>query len=126
MATDLRKNNLSWPIGGCLIYHTQKESQYSMDRNCGEKHIGPYKVDGYYELNGDKIALEFHGCFWHGCPKCFSKTTMNPVNDIRMGDLYARTMEKKQLIENCGYSYVSMWECDFKRELEKCNVVLLM
>lgn len=41
------------------------------------------------------------------------------MNDISKGDWYARTMEKKQLIENCSYSYVSMWECDFKRELEK-------
>jgi hypothetical protein len=34
-------------------------------RNGGEKQIGPYKVDGY----------EFHGCFWHGCQKCFSRLT---------------------------------------------------
>ena len=88
-------------------------------KNYGEKHIGPYKVDGYYELNGEKIAMEFHGCFWHGCPKCFSKTTKNPVTDMSMSELYARTMEKKQFIENNGYSYVSIWECDFNRELKK-------
>ena len=63
--------------------------------------------------------MEFQGCFWHGCPKCFSKSTSNPVNDMSMGELYAKTMEKKQFIENSGYIYVSIWECDFKRELEK-------
>lgn len=41
-------------------------------RNMGEKQIGSYKIDGYYEaLNGQKVALEFHGCFWHGCPNFF-------------------------------------------------------
>ena len=44
---------------------------------------------------------------------------MNPVNDMSMGDLYARIMKKKLLIEKYGYSYVFLWECDFKREFEK-------
>lgn len=69
-------------------------------RNYGEKYVGPYKIDGYYRTDDDEdVALEFHGCFWHGCPRCFSKSTVNPVNEITMGDLYARTMDKKRFIE---------------------------
>jgi non-ribosomal peptide synthetase component E (peptide arylation enzyme) len=34
-------------------------------RNGGEKEIGPYKVDGYYENeNGQKYVLEFNGKFY--------------------------------------------------------------
>ena len=88
-------------------------------RNYGEKDIGSYKVDGYYEQNGDKFALEFHGCFWHGCPKCFSKSTVNPVVETSMADLYARTIEKKQFLESRGYRYVSIWECEYMRELRE-------
>jgi len=62
--------------------------------------------------------MEFHGCFWHGCPKCFSRSTSNPVNDMSMGELYARTMEKKHFVEQIGYRYQCIWECDFKRKLE--------
>lgn len=41
--------------------------------NGGEKQIRPFKVDGYREnASGEKIVYEFNGCFWHGCPKCFS------------------------------------------------------
>lgn len=80
-----------------LAHKTQINIQHG--RNMGEKQIGPYKVDAYYERNGEKVVLEFHGCFWHGCPKCFSKATVNPVNDMSMGDLYARTTEKQQFIE---------------------------
>lgn len=83
-----------------------------------EKNIGPYRVDGYYKLNGEKVALEFHGCFWHGVPKCFSKTTMNPVSDVNIGDLYATTMEKRQYIEDLDFTYMSIWECEFKHQLE--------
>ena len=93
--------------------------QIQHGRNYGEKQIGPYKVDGCYELNEEKTALKFHWCFWHGCPTCFSNKKINPVNDMSMGDLYAMTMEKKRFIEKCGYSYIFMWECDFKWELEK-------
>lgn len=33
-------------------------------RNKGEKQIGPYKVDGYYESeDGQKVVQEFHGDF---------------------------------------------------------------
>lgn len=67
-------------------------------RNMGEKQIGPYKVDGYYEQNGKRIVLEFHGCFWHGCPKYFSNSTVNPVTETTMADVYLRTMEKRKYI----------------------------
>ena len=94
---------------GILIQH---------GRNYGKKHIGQYKVDGYYELNREKVAIEFHGFFWHGCPKCFSRSTSNPVNDMSMGELYVRTMEKKQYVEQNGYRFQCIWECDCKRKLE--------
>ncbi len=35
--------------------------------NHAEVKFVPYHVDGYYEFNGDRIALEFLGCFWYGC-----------------------------------------------------------
>ena len=32
-------------------------------------------VDGYSQPRPDEnhkdIVLQFHGCFWHGCPRCF-------------------------------------------------------
>lgn len=75
-------------------------------RNKGEKTIGPYKVDGYYEHKGQRNVLEFHGCFWHGCPKCYSQST---VNEMPMSYLYAMATEKKHFIESEGYSYMAVW-----------------
>ena len=31
-----------------------------------------YKVDGYDK--GNKIIYEFHGCYYHGCQKCYCPT----------------------------------------------------
>ena len=99
-----------------LSYHRKVNIQHG--RNIGEKQIGPYKLDGYYETSdGKKVALEFHGCFWHGCPKCFSKTSVNPVSDQTMADLYDKTIEKKLFVESQGYTYECIWECEFKTEL---------
>lgn len=88
-------------------------------RNMGEKVIGPYKVDGYYEKDDKRHVLEFQGCFWHGCPKCYSPSTTNPVCDITMGDLYDRTKEKQIYLEEQGYTYTNIWECEFKQLLNE-------
>jgi hypothetical protein len=50
-----------------VSYHTTEGVHIQHARNGGEKEIGPYKVDGYYENeNGQKYVLEFNGKIWHG------------------------------------------------------------
>ncbi|WAQ94828.1 LOW QUALITY PROTEIN: hypothetical protein MAR_007299 [Mya arenaria] len=97
----------------------QKDVYIQHGQNVGEKQIGPYKVDGYYETEErEKVVLEMNGCFWHGCNRCFKSNTINSVNDMTMGDLYTRTMDKQQYVESLGYTYVTNWECDFKKEIQ--------
>lgn len=36
-----------------------------------------------------------------------------------MSELYARTIDKKLFIESQGYKYVSIWECDYMREVQE-------
>ena len=86
-------------------------------RNGGEKQICPYKVDGYRETEtGDRTVYKFHGCFRHGCQKVFSGSTTNHVTNSTMEDLHQGTLDKKQYLENLGYRYVSIWECDYERK----------
>jgi hypothetical protein len=87
-------------------------------RNGGEKAIGPYKVDGYYETKDQKVVLEFHGDFWHGIPNQYSSYTMNPVNKLTMGELYHNNLIKQRYIEKLGYTYVSILESEFEKELK--------
>ncbi|CAC5385639.1 unnamed protein product [Mytilus coruscus] len=82
------------------------------------KTIDQYRVDGYYETgDGEKVVLEYHGCFWHGCPKCYTQHTINTVNKFTMADLYHQTMEKKTHIEKQGYKYNCIWECEFDKNI---------
>ena len=48
-----------------MSYLSTKENiEIQHGRNVGEKQIGPFKVDGYYETaQKEKVVLEFHGCF---------------------------------------------------------------
>ena len=74
-----------------------------------------YKVDGYcHETN---TSYEFHGCVFHGCPRCFPEDreeTKHPLTRQSMSELYALTMKKKSYIEEKGMKYVCMWEHEFR------------
>ena len=102
-----------------IKYISYKENQKIQHaKNGGEKIIGPYRVDGYYENeNGEKVVLEFHGDFWHGNPVKYSRSTINQVNQMTMGDLYDKTIVKQKYLENLGYNYKCIWESDFDEQL---------
>ncbi|XP_067210001.1 uncharacterized protein [Linepithema humile] len=83
-------------------------------------------VDGYYELVENGIThyhvLQFHGCFWHGCPSCF-KINHNrelAVNNER-GDTidlrYERTIATTYCLRRRRYTVIEKWECAFDREM---------
>ncbi len=55
--------------------------------NHGEVKFGPYHVDGYYEFNNDRIALEFLGCLWHCCNCRFNPKKLNLVLKLPFGAL---------------------------------------
>ena len=92
-------------------------------RNGGEKEIGPYKVDGYYEnKNGQRYVLEFNGKFWHECLHCYNASTVNPVNGMTMGDLYQRTIEKKRYLEGQGMSTLESGNASSTEKFDKTTL----
>lgn len=76
------------------------------------------QVDGYYvDRDGTRHVLEFHGCFFHGCRRCFrinrDRRLVNGFTlDARAEETLAKTSRMKQL----GYSVTEIWECAFDRE----------
>ena len=59
---------LTWEAAknGCAIRHQV---------NGREKRIGKLPVDGW--CAEARTAYQFHGCFFHGCPKCYDQTETN-------------------------------------------------
>src|SRR5436190_19772438 len=87
--------------------------------NGGEVTICGSKVDGYCEETN--TVYRYHGCFWHGCPKCYKPDTINNVNRESMGDLYNKTRERTQQLLAAAYNVVEMWECSWLPTYKKMS-----
>ena len=85
-------------------------------RNSGEKRVGNYRLDGFHEETN--TAYEVHGCFWHGCMKCYSRDTVNTVNGKTMHDLYEATLEKTMHLKSLNFNVVEIWECQINQQLK--------
>ena len=90
---------------GCTIRH---------QANGREKRIGKLPVDGWCAET--RTAYQFHGCFWHGCPKCHTDPEeTNPKNNKTMAELLANTKAHTAYLRR-HVKVVEMWECAWKRE----------
>uniref|UniRef100_A0A1Y1L1R3 DNA-directed DNA polymerase n=1 Tax=Photinus pyralis TaxID=7054 RepID=A0A1Y1L1R3_PHOPY len=81
-----------------------------------EARVGGVKVDGYCPKTNE--VFEFHGCYYHGCPKCFKYTRNASLPDSPSETLeyrYEATVAKSCRLIELGYAVIEMWECDFKR-----------
>ena len=107
------------PLGG-------DGDQIKHARNGGEKKVWTSKgqefVDGWNK-NG-KIAFEFLGCLWHGCPSCYPKRRNAQhavMPDRTFNEVHRATMEKlKRLKEAKEVKEVkSIWECQWKKLMQE-------
>ena len=80
-----------------------------------------YKLDGYYKDKKDQImhALEFNGCYYHGCPRCYPRERdITMVRGKTLTARYSDTIMKERTLRNLGYKVHTMWSCDFTRGTE--------
>jgi Zn finger protein HypA/HybF involved in hydrogenase expression len=78
-------------------------------------HIGEkrFKADGYDPET--KTVYEFNGDSWHGNPKLYKPTDINPKNKITYGALYDNTILKEKILIEAGYTIKSIWESDWNK-----------
>ena len=84
-------------------------------RNAGEYRIPGTKfhVDGFDVTTN--TVYEFHGCFWHGCPRHYPNRHEKHLRhcDRTMQDVYETTQQRTQTLRAEGYTVVEMWGCDW-------------
>ena len=81
--------------------------------NGREKRIGKLPVDGW--CVNTRTAYQFHGCYFHGCPKCHTDPEeINAVNKKKMGELLENTRHNTAYLRR-HVKLVEMWECEWKR-----------
>ena len=89
-------------------------------------HIQHAKNAGEYRIPGTKLHVdgfdvtthtiyEYHGCFWHGCTRCFPNRheTHRRHCDRTMQDVYETTQRRTEHLREQGYTVVEMWGCDW-------------
>jgi hypothetical protein len=81
--------------------------------NGGEIKILGIKVDGYDETTN--TIYQYHGCYWHGCPKCFDPTYLNTMKRMEMHELYEKTVSYSQYFRAEGYTVIEIWGCQYKK-----------
>ena len=89
---------------GCTIRH---------QGNGREKRVGKLLVDGWCAKT--RTAYQFHGCYFHGCPKCYDHEETNTPNGKTMVTLLANTKKHTAYLRR-HVKVVEMWECTWKRE----------
>ena len=86
-----------------------------------QSYVGPIPPSDTYDpdsMNPDKRQeflnwYQFHGCVWHGCPRCHPNRRLVPrVHlDCSMEEVYDVTCAKTALLRSIGFTVVEMWEC---------------
>ena len=81
-----------------------------------EMMVGKYHVDGYYEKDGERIALEFNGCMHHDHACHYDPNHTHPLSKIPNRVLRNRFGDKVEtLTKMYGLKVEVMWECEWKR-----------
>lgn len=76
-----------------------------------------YSIDGFdFKTN---TIYEFNGDFWHGNPKFHKPEDINVRNNISYGELYQKTLDKKQDLIDSGYNIITIWESDWNKKKDK-------
>ena len=93
-------------------------------RNRGEVRIANHLVDGFDmrdPVTHRPTVYEFHGCLWHGCPRCFPKDRdWCPIAHAgrTLHEVYECTLRKHDQLQQQGYDVKVQWECDWDNEVK--------
>ena len=72
------REGLLWVLLQEINYPEQQHAHSTR----GEKVLLKAPVDGFHEATN--TVFQFHGCFWHGCPKCHrDRAAKNSVNGVK-------------------------------------------
>jgi len=98
-----------------LNYTAQKRNikiRHAKNHKDSEFKLGPYSIDGIcFEK---KILFEFHGCYYHGCPECFSDRDYNFSQKQSFQHLHTKTILRECEIRSLMHSKLGS---DFRLEI---------
>lgn len=85
-------------------------------REMGVRFRSQVRIAGYvrdFTVVGTRVAVEVHGCFWHGHPPCHKLPKTNVafwVRKVEGNMLKDRTSARA--VRRAGWRNVTLWECE--------------
>ena len=80
-----------------------------------------FSLDGYFvDSQGQPHALEFNGCYFHGCPLCFpNDRETTSVGNKSISRRYQDTIFKENMLKTLGFTLHTTWSCEFEKQLKE-------
>ncbi len=75
-----------------------------------------------------KTAIFIHGCYWHrhpGCKYSYTPKTNREFWEKKFAGNIANDDCKRRLLEEAGWSVITLWECDIKKRFDATMEALL-
>ena len=100
-----------------LEYRSISDGFIQHSDNLGEYTIPGTKlcVDGYNKQTN--TIYEFQGDFWHGNPDIYNLNDINKKVNVAFQELYNKTIQKINTLQNIGYNVIYIWEMIGEKEL---------
>jgi DNA mismatch endonuclease (patch repair protein) len=68
-----------------------------------------------------KVAVFVDGCFWHGCPKCYTRPKTNRAFwDKKREDNMARDRRVTRQLRGRGWKVIRIWQHSLKKSPNAC------
>ena len=67
-------------------------------------------VDGYHHKT--RTVFQYHGCPFHGCPKCYPNRQEVITNGKTAEQLYQATVNRTAFLRKMGYKVIEAWSCE--------------
>ena len=83
---------------------------HAMCGHGGERWILGAPVDGYDPKSG--TIFQYHGCWWHGCRRCFPDGDRRIAHGKTREELYTATLKRARALINAGHTVIEKWEYD--------------
>jgi DNA mismatch endonuclease (patch repair protein) len=68
-----------------------------------------------------KVAVFVDGCFWHGCPKCYTRPKTNRAFwDKKRTDNMARDKRVTRQLRRQGWKVIQIWQHSLQKSPSAC------
>ena len=98
----------------CIIQHKKNGYEYTIP-------FTKYRADGFCIKTN--TIYEFNGDYWHGNPKIYNSSLVNPSSKKTFGELYENTIKKKQYCIELKYNYIEIWESEWRLAIKLIKII---